>query len=270
MKFGICCAPGALGEVKPLMDTLEAAGADYLDWAVGAIMSSESEFEKLRGIIEGSSLKAEAFMSFLPPHHRVTGPNVNLQAVLSYATEAMQRAKALGGEVIVLGSGSARKLPEGFDPEVGREQFVEFGRELGPRAAEAGSTIAIEPLNRHEDNFITSVAQGASFVDEIGHPNIQLLADFYHMFEEDETMDNVKNAGARLKHTHLADLGRVAPGYAKNGEADFVGFFGALRIAGYDARCSFEGKSDDLARQAKPILDKMRQRYAESAANVAV
>lgn len=266
MKFGICCAPGALGEEQKLIDTLEAAGADYLDWAVGAIMASDAEFEKLRRLIEGNKLKTDAFMAFLPPHHRVTGPNVNLEAVLTYATEAMHRAKALGGEIIVLGSAGARKVPEGFDLAVAHAQFVEFGRELGPRAAEAGITVAIEPLNTKEDNFIISVAQGAEYVDEIAHPNIQLLADFYHMVEENEPLENVKNAGARLKHTHLADLGRVAPGYAKGGEADFVGFFGALRAAGYDGRCSFEGKTDDLARQAKPLLDKMRQSYAESAA----
>ncbi|HEX9996425.1 MAG TPA: sugar phosphate isomerase/epimerase family protein [Abditibacterium sp.] len=264
MKFGICSAPGALGDPLKLSHTLAEAGADYLDWAIGAIMASEAEFEKLRGVVENGSLKAEAWMSFLPPHHRITGPNVELNSVLEYATLAMQRARALGGEVIVLGSGGARKVPEGFPLETARAQFIEFGRELGPRAAEIGISIAIEPLNRHEDNFITSVAQGADFVDAIAHPNIQLLADFYHMFEENEPISNVESAGERLKHTHVADLGREAPGFAKQGEADFVGFFRALRGAGYDGRCSFEGKCGDLARQAKPILDLMRERYAQS------
>jgi sugar phosphate isomerase/epimerase len=266
MKFGICSAPGALGEPQRLNDLLIEAGVDYLDWAIGAIMASEAEFEKLRLLVDSGPLKAEAYMAFLPPNHRVTGPNVNLASVLEYATEAMRRAKILGGEVIVLGSAGARKVPEGFDMAVARNQFIEFGRELGPRAQEAGITIAIEPLNTTEDNFITSVAQGADYVDAIGHPNIQLLADFYHMFEENEPLENVKNAGARLKHTHLADLGRVAPGYAQEGEADFVGFFGALRAAGYDARCSFEGKTEDLARQIKPIIATMKERYAQSAA----
>ena len=102
-------------------------------------------------------------------------------------------------------------------------------------------------------------------MDAVSHPNIQLLADYYHMVEDDEPLSNIVDAGSRLKHTHLADLGRFAPGYAKEGEADFVGFFRALRQVGYDNRCSFEGKTEDLVAQARPLLAHMRQRYAESA-----
>lgn len=229
-------------------------------------MASSAEFEKLRAIVAGSPLKPEAFMAFLPPQQRVTGPDVDLAKVLDYATLAMSRASEIGGEIIVLGSAGARKVPGGFPMETARAQFIEFCRELGPRAQESGITVAIEPLNRHEDNFITSVESGAEFVDAANHPNIQLLADFYHMVEENEPLENIEAAGGRLKHTHLADLGRVAPGNAKEGEADFVGFFRALRASGYDARCSFEGKTDDLARQAKPLLEVMRDRYAQSAA----
>ncbi len=264
MKFGICSAPGALGSVEKLIEILASAGADYLDWAVGSIMSSEAHFHELRAIIEKSPLRPEAWMSFLPPHQRITGPNVDLNGVLSYATTAMERAKVLGGEVIVLGSASARRVPHGFDPQIARSQFIEFGRELGPRAAAIGIVVAIEPLNRSEDNLINSVAQGAEFVDAIAHPSIQLLADFYHMNEENEPLQNVENAGARLKHAHLAGTHRTAPGTAKPGtardEANLTGFFRALRAANYDARCSFEGKTNDLAQEAKLILQTMRAR----------
>ena len=264
MKFGICSAPGALGSASRLVDILAEAGADYLDWAVGAIMSSEAHFEELRATIEKSPLRAEAWMSFLPPRARITGSDVDLESVLKYVTTAMQRAKTLGGEVIVLGSAGARKVPIGFDPQVARAQFIEFGRELGPRAAETGIVVAIEPLNRSEDNLITSVAQGAELVDAIAHSNIQLLADFYHLNEENEPLQNLENAGKRLQHTHLADTHRVAPGTAKDA-AGLTGFFRALRTANYDARCSFEGKTDDLARQAPAILRVMREKYAQSA-----
>ncbi len=264
MKFGICSAPGALGDERCLIDILVEAGADYLDWSMGSVMASEAEFEKLRALTQSGPLRAEAFMGFLPPTQRITGPNVDLQSVLEYATTAMQRAKMLGGEVIVLGSAGARKVPQGFDFEVAKAQFIEFGRELGPRAQEIGISIAIEPLNQGEDNFICSVAQGAQFVEAIAHPNIQLLADFYHMDVENEPLSNLENAAPKLRHTHLADTGRYAPGFVEK-EADIVGFFRALRGARYDARCSFEGKTDDLARQAKPILKTMREKYVQSA-----
>src|SRR6185503_5965831 len=101
---------------------------------------------------------------------------------------------------------------------------------------------------------------GASIVDAVDHPNITLLADLYHMIGEDEPVANVGAAGTRMTHTHVADLGRVAPGYAPQGEADFLGCFQNLRRAGYDARCSFEGSFEDIATQSKPLIDLLRQR----------
>ena len=250
-----------------MMETLQAAGADYVESAVGAVMpkGGEAEFEALRAALEPHPLRVEAFNSFIPGHHRLTGPNVDLAPVLDFCRTALRRCKAIGGEVVVLGSAGARKVPEGFDRERAEGQFIAFCRELGPVAEEAGIDIAIEPLNSREDNLIVSVQHGARLVDEIGHPRIQLLADFYHMFEENEPVDNVAEAGARLRHTHVADLGRVAPGFASAGEADFTGFFRNLRRAGYDARCSFEGSFKDIGAQAKPVLDLLKQRWQESA-----
>jgi sugar phosphate isomerase/epimerase len=226
----------------------------------------EAEFEKLEAAVLATPLRVEAFNSFIPAHHRITGPDVDLSAVLDYCRTALGRCKRLGGEAVVLGSAGARKVPEGFDKQQAHRQFVQFGRELGPIAQEAGIVIAIEPLNTREDNFITSVAQGAAIADEIGHPHVQLLADLYHMTEDNERIENVGDAGARLRHTHVADLGRVAPGYAAQGEADFLGFFRECRRAGYDARCSFEGSFQDFAGQTAPLVTHLRQRWQESAA----
>lgn len=264
MKFGICTAPGALGDPARFLDVLAEAGADYVEWSVGSLMASEGEFEKLCAIAQKAPIKPEAFCVFLPPHHRITGPGVNLASALDYAGEAVRRIGQIGGEIVVLGSGGARKVPDGFPMEEARRQFEEFARELSPRAEENGVTVAIEPLNSKEDNLITSVATGAQVTREIDRAGIRLLADFFHMNEENESVQSIVDANGLLRHTHVADLGRVAPGYAKEGEADFVGFFRALKAVGYDARCSFEGKTDDLARQAKPLLDHMRARFQQA------
>lgn len=264
MKFGICTAPGALGDPARLLNTLAEAGADYVEWTVGSLMASESEFEKLRAIAQNGPIKPEAFCVFLPPHHRITGPNVNLTVALGYAGEAVRRIGLIGGEIVVLGSGSARKVPVGFSMDEARRQFEEFARELAPRAQENGVTVVIEPLNSKEDNLITSVEVGAQVTREIDRAAIRLLADFFHMNEDGEGVQSVLEAGGLLRHTHVADLGRVAPGFAKDGEADFLAFFGALKAVEYDARCSFEGKTDDLSRQAKPLLAHLRERFEQA------
>ena len=272
MKFGLCCSPQVLGfsdsSFQNNIKRLQDAGADYLEFGVGVTLpeGDENDWKTLRSALNGAPLKVEAFNSFLPAHQRITGPEVNLQGVLEYSRVALNRCRELGGEVVVLGSAGARKVPEGFDATRAQEQFVEFCRALGPVAADAGITICIEPLNHKEDNLILSVEHGAHIVDEVAHPNIQLLADLYHIEIEGEPLENVAQAGARIRHSHLADTDRVAPGYAENSKADFTGFFAALRAAEStsDLRCSFEGSYTDIFEQAAPLLQMMRERYEES------
>jgi hypothetical protein len=77
MRFGICCGLGSfvaqikdqpLSSLPRLMDTLKAAGADYVEFGVGTVAPEgpEEEFEKLRRAMEHCPLRAEAFNSFIP------------------------------------------------------------------------------------------------------------------------------------------------------------------------------------------------------------
>ncbi len=279
MKFGICSSPGALetnhSDFAESATFLKKAGVDYLEFPVAALApeSDESALETLQSKTVNAVLPIAAFNSFLPAHQRLTGPNVDLRAVLEYSQTALERCRKLGSKIVVLGSGKARCVPRGFDHALAQEQFIEFCRELAPIAQENQITICIEPLNTHEDNLICSVAHGVQIVDKVAQPSIQLLADFYHMMEESEPLENVVHANGRLRHTHLADIGRVVPGTVKNDEADFTGFFHALKNAGYTgstpgtetvARCSFEGRFEHLMVQAAPMMELLRTRFQES------
>ncbi len=273
MKFGICIGPDLLfqhqdqGDLDSFLAELACSGVDYWELPVGAVLAPG--WERLQALVATHALPVPAFNSFLPAAHRITGPDVDLPAVLEFCRLALERCRTLGGDVVVLGSAGARRVPPGFDFEQAEQQFCDFCRLLGPVAADAGIDIAIEPLNAQEDNLIVTVTRGAELVDIIDHPRICLLADFYHMFQEQETVSAVAAAGSRLRHAHLADIGRVAPGYAPQGEADFAGFFRALRESGYtarpDARCSFEGTLTDLQSQAAPLLRLLRKRWLQSA-----
>lgn len=275
MRFGICCYPGVLvseqkneplSALPQVMEVLQAAGADYLEFSVASVMpeSDEHEFEKLKVALAPYTLRVEAFCSFIPRHFPIVGPLVDLGAVLNYCRTALRRCSAIGADVVVLGSAGARKIPPGFDRAKAEEQFIEFCRALGPVANDNGIDIAIEPLNQKEDNLIVSVEHGIRMVDAIAHPRIRLLADLYHIAVEKEPLSHVASGGHRLCHTHVADKGRAAPGFSQEGEEDFVGFFRQLRLAGYDGRCSFEGSFGDMKKQARPAMDLLRKRWIES------
>ena len=275
MRFGICASPSSFtphpGEtstaaLRRSLQFIRDAGADYIEFTVGSVFpeGSAADFEALQNAMDGAALKPEAFNTFIPKHHPITGPVVNMSALLRFCQTALERCRALGAEIVVLGSGGARRFPEGFERAKAEAQFVAFCKELDPIAEQAGVTIALEPLNTKEDNLLTTVKAGAALTDTVARKRIRLLADLYHMSEDKEPLTHVADAGARLVHTHLADLGRVAPGYATSGEEDFVGFFRNLKLAKYDARCSFEGRFESIEQQTKPLLDLLKKRWSEA------
>src|SRR5690606_6399534 len=97
-------------------------------------------------------------------------------------------------------SGGARSYPENLSKEKAVEQIVEFLKIVAPYAEKNGITIVIEPLNKKESNIINSVAEGADFVQKINHPSIQLLADFYHMDEDNESLAEIVKYKKYIKH----------------------------------------------------------------------
>ncbi|HLX61458.1 MAG TPA: sugar phosphate isomerase/epimerase family protein [Planctomycetota bacterium] len=275
MKFGVCCGPGSFApEVKnqpprpvtQLLDMLTAARADFAEFCVGAVTPDEPEsaFEKLFNDVSKYKLRVEAFNSFIPAKYPITGPHADLKAALGYCSRALPRCRALGGEVVVLGSGAARRFPEDFPRERAEAQFIEFCKELGPIAESNKLTIALEPLNSSDDNLCVRVDHGARLVDAIGHPHIQLLADQFHIAYEKEPYENIFHAGARLRHVHVADVGRVAPGFAPIGEENFIGLFKILKQIKFPGRCSFEGKFDNIDAQTAPMIAFLRKRWEEA------
>ena len=176
MRFGVCCGPGSFApEVKDhppvpvteLLDMLTAAGADFAEFCVGAVTPDEpdSVFDRLHRDVSKYALRVEAFNSFIPAKYPVTGPNANRQAALDYCRRALPRCRALGGEVIVLGSGGARRFPVDFPRATAEQQFIAFCSELGPIAEASQLVIAIEPLNSSDDNLCVRVDHGAAIVD---------------------------------------------------------------------------------------------------------
>jgi sugar phosphate isomerase/epimerase len=64
-----------------------------------------------------------------------------------------------------------------------------------------------------------------------------VLADFYHMDEEKEPLDNIVAAKDLVKHIHVADTGRLAPG---TGTYPYQNFVQCLARANYNDLVSIE------------------------------
>jgi sugar phosphate isomerase/epimerase len=221
---------------------LKAAGYDFIEGNVGTALvpdKPEADFEAMLAQVKALALPLPALNVFIPGALKLVGPDANHDGAAAYAETALRRARAAGIGIIVFGSGGARKIPDGFDPARAREQFITFVKRIAPAAQAAGVTLALEPLNKKETNFINTVTEGTAVVDIVGHPAFRLHADVYHMLQEDEAPDAIRAAASRIVHVHVAQKGtRLAP---MPGGTDFTAYFKALKAVNYRGRVSIEG-----------------------------
>jgi len=259
MRFGCCVG---LDKIKAVQD----AGYDYVELPVSVVKgeSPEEEFKPIRDQINEYTIVPEAWNCLLPGDMKVTGPEVDLYRVERFLRTAFARIEDLGGEIVVFGSGGARKVPDGFPVDEARKQIVEFVTLAGQIAGNHGITIAIEPLNRGETNIINSVKEGAELVELADHPFVKVLADLYHVGKENEPMQDIIDAGNNLVHTHTADIAdRACPG--KTEIAPHREFFEALRSIGYNDRMSVECLLKDFDAEIRKSLDFLRALDEETA-----
>lgn len=254
MQFGCCCPLERAEEAR-------AAGFDYLECPLVSLQAEEDDatFAPILARYQAAPLPVRAFNIFLPGDLKVVGPAVDKARVQRYVEVALRRARQVGAEVIVFGSGMARMIPESFDREAAIEQLVSFLQTVGAAAAANGLTIAIEPLNRKESNVINSVPEGVALAERVNHPAIRVLADFYHMDEEGESLGHISQSKRWLAHIHVADTGRLAPGAGAYPYADFVA---ELRQAEYAGLVSVECRWNDFATEAARAVQFLRRVFA--------
>ena len=256
-KVGVCTSTGN-GEM------VKAAGVDYIEAGVQRFLvpqESEEKFLEKLATVKKSGVRVLACNGFVPGSIKSTGPNADHDKLLKYAETAFARAKVAGVKYIVFGSSGSRNIPDGFDRDKAKAQFVSLLKRMGPIAAKYDVIIVIEPLNKKESNFINYVSEGYEIAKLVDHKNIRLLADFYHMLRVDEGPESIVKAGSEyLLHCHIAENeGRYFPG--KNKE-DFSGYMEALKKIKYKGAISMECRWGDFKKELTPATGYVRTQIA--------
>jgi len=256
MRFG-CCLPGAsfvpqIGDapkpegdpVRTLADgvtTLFETGCDFVEMTVGSVAQlGAQDFARFERFLSKSGRRIEVFCSFVPPRIRLVGEDVNRDEIKSYLDLAVSRCKACGAQIIVFGSGGARRRPEGFDAGKADAQIMDFLGLCEKYGAKYGVDIVIEPLNDRESNMILSVNEGYELWKKAALPHVWLLADSFHMHVAGEGYGVLNKAAPALRHVHIADRDRILPGKLGEGGVDFKALFARLKSIGYTGRVSVE------------------------------
>lgn len=107
-------------------------------------------------------------------------------------------------------------LPPGLDPEVARRTLVDNLRLAAEALGSVGVKALVEAINTFDRPgfFIHTTAQAKGLIAEVGHPNIGLQYDFYHMQQmEGNLARTVRDNLDQIWHMQLADTpGRHEPG----------------------------------------------------------
>jgi len=235
VEIGVCAGTEDLGKA-------ERWGFDYLEPAAAAIAAlSATEFERVRQQVLASRLRCRSFNSLIRTM-QVVGPEANLDAVSIYLNAALDRCRQLGARVVVWGSASSRNIPAGHSREQAWQEIKRFLQRAGDIAKSHELVIGIEPLRKQESNIINAGAEALRLVDEVKHPNVKMIIDYYHLRMENEDPDILVRARQHVVHLHFANPnGRRWP-KSVDDDPEYGRFFQLVKQIGYTGGLSIEAR----------------------------
>ena len=129
------------------------------------------------------------------------------------------------------------KLTPGQE-EATYDWFLETLEKYGRMAHEFGVILILEPINRHEVNFIHRTDEALTVIETLNLPNLKLLLDSYHLNIEEASIPlAIVKAGHHIGHFHFVDSNRWPPGY---GHADMKEIFRCLKEVDYQGLLAIE------------------------------
>ena len=251
MRFGIC---------TPIenLERFADCGIDFIEVnATGIANKTEEDFEKALEIARRFPGMAYACNGLVPSSLRLTGPDVDFDAVRAYTEKCFGRLAALGVRIVVFGSSAAKQVPDGFSHEEAMAQLVKVMHIFADEAEKHGQTVVIEPLNFGECNIINTVADSVALMKATDRPNVRAHVDFYHLMQNGETLTELAPTVQYIPHVHIASpVKRIVPTFDDG--AHYGAFLATLREGGFDGTVSYEGKSKLTEEMVRTLMDFLR------------
>jgi len=216
-----------------LVERLASLGGDHFELGGEAAGGDPGRMRLLRESLADHAMTASVCAVYSPERDLAHPDAAVRRAGLEHAGDCIAAAGAIDARLVVgafCGAGGREVLA------AERLERLERGasalQEVGEMAREAGVTIAVEALNRYENNLVNTLADIASLVERVDHPSIGIHLDLFHAsIEESDLSGAIRRAGSKLVHCHAVDNTRGAPG---SGHLPWLEILGALRDTGYD------------------------------------
>lgn len=264
MLFGNCTdlAQIAKGNTKPYLSIVES-GFDYAEVQLAQVADlTEAQFNEVCAFVEKNPIPLRACNCMFPGEIRLVGPEVNDAQIAEYLEMAFARMKRMGADRVVLGSGKAREVPDGYDMEQAYDEFsAMLRRVVVPACEKFGVLVLIEPLRNPPVNFINTLADGMKVVRKVDSKWVQLLADTIHMMSSGEDPEEICAYSENMQHFHISDVARALPeeGYSPR----LTELLAALKKSGYDGMISFEAAAPTQPDGLAKALQLLKKTMAE-------
>ncbi len=187
-------------------------------------------------------------------------------AAVAYVRSCLQFAAHVGAPVAIIVPTRIGKLSPDTTLSQEWDNVVRSLGEIGRIGQGLGVTAVIECVNRAETYLANRLETAHRLVKEAGSSNVALMADSFHMnIEETDTHGALRAVAGHLKHIHLADNNRTAPGM---GHLDLSRFLDTLFSIGYRGTIAMEcdvQAIDGYGRNAFTTDPKVFDEYAGTA-----
>ncbi len=218
----------------PLIDKIAAMGFDVIEVLV---TSAEPPFHaaQVRKRIRDAGLKCSVSASLTAEYDVSSADRDVRDRGIGFLKSVVGTAEAIGAD-IVAGPLYARIGRLKFlSPEVRaqeRDRSAAALHQVAKTAEDKGVVLAVEVLNRFESDFLNLAEHAVSFVEAVGSPAVGVHLDTFHMsIEEKDVGAAIRCAKKYLKHMHMSENDRGAPG---SGQVRWSEVRQALLDIGYD------------------------------------
>lgn len=231
----------------------------FSDWGFDSVEIAIENPEDIdtalvKATLQKNKLLCETVCAVMITDRDLRGTSHQQQSALTYLKGTMDVMEQIGAKMLVGPLYSSVGRAEAVSDEDYKAQWsivVKHLKELCDYAKLRGLTLAIEPLNRFETDFINTCEQALKLISDVNKDNLFIHLDTFHMnIEEKDLAASIRKAGKKLGLLHACGTDRGTPG---NDHIDWNKIAKALNDINYERQLvieSFTKEVKSIARAA--------------------
>ena len=219
-----------------IVDQLKAAGYDGIE--IPMFEGPVSHYEEIGRRLRDRGLDSTG-IGVLPAGSCISPDAAERQKALDAIKWLVDCTRAIGAKTFAGPFHQPLGVFSGKGPTADEvKRCAEVHKEAALYAAEAGITLAVEPLNRFECYFLNTIDQAVALCRAVDEPNYGYLFDTFHTnIEENDVPSLIRSSIGHIRHVHITENNRGVPGA---GHIPFQPIFNALRQSGWDGWLTVE------------------------------